>query len=140
MCVHYAAHLRTTCSDCRHAHQQPSYQSAKQSNGKRINTSETVGYAPSNGTATEIGTNHSVKNSCRSHCNNNNTTGVCSEQSADSNKGARNKMSSQDQERDRIGFWGNDTEVAAAVSGLDRLHLPRYNKVSDFCFPPHQIV
>lgn len=36
---------------------------------------------------------------------------------------------SVEKSRDRLGFWGNDTEVAAAVSGLDRLRLSRYNKV-----------
>lgn len=38
-------------------------------------------------------------------------------------------MSAQNR-RDRLGLWGNDSEVAAAVSGLDRLRLARYNKVS----------
>lgn len=34
--------------------------------------------------------------------------------------------------RDRLGLWGlaNDTEIAGAVSGLERFKNPRYNKVS----------
>lgn len=38
-------------------------------------------------------------------------------------------MSADQNRRDRLGFWGNDSEVAGAVSGLDRLRLSRYNKV-----------
>ncbi len=36
--------------------------------------------------------------------------------------------------RDRLGLWGlaNDTEVAGAVSGLERIKNPRYNKVRNF--------
>lgn len=122
-------------SECTHAHQQPSHQSAKQSNGKRINTSETVEYAPSKGAATEIGTNHSAKSYCRLNCsnnnNNNNNASACTKTSADSNKAFHNTMSgSEQQQRDRLGLWSTDSEVAAAVSGLDRLHLPRFNKVS----------
>lgn len=113
----------------------PSYQSAKQSNGKRINTSETVEYALSKGKATEIDTSNSAQSHSRinnNHCcnNNNNTFGVNSQQSADSNvKGYTNKMSSEQNNRDRLGFWGHDSEVAGAVSGLDRLRLSRFNKV-----------
>lgn len=118
-------------SECTHAHQQPSCHSAKQSNGKRINTSETVGNALSKGTATEIGTKHSVKSACRHNCNNNNNnTSVCFETSADAlSKAINRNMSNRQEERDRLGLWGNDTEVAAAVSGLERMHLARFNKV-----------
>lgn len=38
-------------------------------------------------------------------------------------------MSAEYNCRDRLGLWGNDTEVASAISGLDRLRLSRYNKV-----------
>lgn len=113
--------------ECTHAHQQPSYQSVKQSNGKRINTSETVEYALSKDTATEIDLNSSANNFCRCNCNNNSGS---IEKSADPNNEFTKKMSCQQNQRDRLGFWGNDTEIAAAVSGLERLTLPRFNKVS----------
>lgn len=34
--------------------------------------------------------------------------------------------------RDRLGFWGTsgDNEVPGSLSGQDRLHKKRYNKVS----------
>lgn len=61
--LHVRTHSHANCN-CRngvqstHA-QQPSYQSAtKQSNGKRINSTGTVEYALSNGTATKIGNSH----------------------------------------------------------------------------------
>lgn len=129
-------HRNSECNT--HAHQQsPSYQSAKQSNGEHINTSETVEYALSKGKATEIGTSHSAQSHCRINnnncCNNNNTLGVNSQQSADSNvKGFTNKMSSEQNHRDRLGLWGHDSEVAGAVSGLDRLRLSRFNKVWNY--------
>lgn len=43
-----------------------------------------------------------------------------------------NTMSDSDKNvRDRLGLWGlaNDTEIAGAVSGLERIKNPRYNKV-----------
>lgn len=124
----HTQHTNTYTHDIRcstHAqHQPPSYQSAKQSNSKRINTSETVEYALSKGTATEIGASNPVNNYCRINCNNNHS--VSFEQSADSNT---KNMSADQNRRDRLGFWGNDSEVAGAVSGLDRLRLSRYNKV-----------
>lgn len=109
-------------------HQPPSYQSAKQPNSKRINTSETVEYALSKGTATEIGASNLINNYCRNGCSNNNNHSVSTsfEQSADSNTKI---MSAEQNRRDRLGLWGNDSEVAASVSGLDRLRLSRYNKV-----------
>lgn len=49
-------HMHNHNESYTHAHQQPlSYHSAKQSNGKRINTSDAVEHALSKGTATEIG-------------------------------------------------------------------------------------
>lgn len=41
-------------------------------------------------------------------------------------------MSSEQNHRDRLGFWGHDSEVAGAVSGLERLRLSRFNKVCTF--------
>lgn len=122
-------------------HQPPSYhQSAKQSNSKRINTAETVEYALSKGTATEIGTsNYSAKSNCRYACkinNNNNHNNNAKKYSVSSSSGisadsdAKN-MSGAENCRDRLGFWGHDSEVAGAVSGLERLRLPRYNKVKE---------
>lgn len=129
--IRYNSH--NECST--HAHQQPpSYQSsANQSNSKRINTSETVEYPLSKGKATEIDTSNSAQSHCRINnncCHNNKTIGVNSQKSADSNgKGFTNKMSSEQNNRDRLGFWGHDSEVAGAVSGLERLRLSRFNKV-----------
>lgn len=55
-----------------------------------------------------------------------------SQQSADSNaKVFKNKMSSEQNHRDRLGFWGQDSEVAGAFSGLERLRLSRFNKVCE---------
>lgn len=127
--IRYNSH--NECST--HAHQQPpSYQSsANQSNSKRINTSETVEYALSKGTATEIGTSNSANKYCRFNCsnNNNNSVNTSFEKSADSDEAKIMSASSQNR-RDRLGAWGNDSEVAATVSGLDRLRLARFNKVS----------
>lgn len=111
-------HSHNECST--HAHQQPpSYQSsAKQSNSKRINTSESVEYALSKGTATEIGTSNN---------NNNHSVSTSFEESAD--RDAKNMSASSQNRRDRLGLWGTDSEIAASVSGLDRLRLARYNKV-----------
>lgn len=38
-------------------------------------------------------------------------------------------MSTQQNRRDRLGLWGNDSEVASTISGLERLKFSRYNKV-----------
>lgn len=55
-----------------------------------------------------------------------------SQQSADTNeKEFTNKMSCERNRRDRLGFGGHDSEVAGAVSGLERLRLARFNKVCD---------
>lgn len=102
-----------------HAQQPPSYQSsAQQTNAKRINSSETVEYALSKGTATEI--------------NNGTNKHNCNCKSADSHT----KMSSElcKDVRDRLGLWGSgsDAEIAGRVSGFDRLRVGRFNKVSKF--------
>lgn len=39
--------------------------------------------------------------------------------------------------RDRLGLWGTatvDSEVAGNISGLERLRLSRFNKVSSFFY------
>ncbi|XP_037047122.1 NADP-dependent malic enzyme isoform X1 [Bradysia coprophila] len=45
-------------------------------------------------------------------------------------KTVENALSKEKNVRDRLGLWGlaNDTEVAGAVSGLERIKNPRYNK------------
>lgn len=105
-----------------HAQQPTSYHSSAETNAKRINSSETVEYALSKGTATEIsGANgtHKQKN--------------CNCQSADSQ---HIEMSSDlcKNLRDRLGLWGarNDAEVAGKINGLDRLRYGRFNKVGIF--------
>lgn len=133
-CVHVSSH--NECST--HAqHQPPSYQSAKQSNSKRINTAETVEYALSKGTATKNGTsNYSANSNCRYACKNNNNNNNVKKYLVSSSSGksadldAKN-MSGVQNCRDRLGFWGHDSEVAGAVSGLERLRLTRYNKVKE---------
>lgn len=112
-----------------HAHQQPpSYQSAKQSNSKHINTSDTVEYTVlSKATAIEIGESSCVNNYYRINCNKNNSVNTIFEKSADSDVG---NMSTENNCRDRLGLWGNDSEVSSAISGLHRLRFSRYNKVS----------
>lgn len=116
---------------CAHAQQlHSSYQSAKQSNGERINTSDTVEYALSKGTATEIcigSTTEQPHHCCRtttsSNLNNNNRSNNCSQHTS----------YTMSENRDRLGLWGTatvDSEVAGNISGLQRLHLARFNKVS----------
>lgn len=46
-------------------------------------------------------------------------------------------MSTQQNHRDRLGLWGNDSEVAAIVSGLERLKFSRYNKVRHDIIPKY---
>lgn len=107
-----------------HAQQPPSYQSSAEqqqtTNANRINSSETVEYALSKGTATEIN-NGTIKHNC--HC-----------KSADSHT----EMSSDlcKDIRDRLGLWGtrSDAEVAGQVNGFDRLRYGRFNKVRIFYF------
>lgn len=116
---------------CAHAQQlNSSYQSAKQSNGERINTSDTVEYALSKGTATEIcigSTTEQPHHCCR-------TTIYNSTNLNNNNQHTSNTMS---ENRDRLGLWGTasvDSEVAGNISGLQRLHLSRFNKVSAAIF------
>lgn len=50
------------------------------------------------------------------------------------NTSANTMSDSEKNVRDRLGLWGlaNDTEVAGAVSGLERFKNARYNKVRTF--------
>lgn len=118
-------------NECRtHAQQQPqSYQMTEESNSKSINTSDTVEYALSEGTAIEI-RESIINNYNRFNCGKNNSSDTSFEKSADLD--AKNMTTNKS--RDRLGFWGNDSEVASVTSGLDRLRLPRFNKVRDFFF------
>lgn len=52
------------------------------------------------------------------------------------NTSANTMSDSEKNVRDRLGLWGlaNDTEVAGAVSGLERFKNARYNKVRTFDF------
>lgn len=118
------------CSgSCAHAQQlHSSYQSAKQSNGERINTSDTVEYALSKGTATEIcigSTTEQQHHCCRTTTNNSSNL--------NNNNCSQHTSNAMSETRDRLGLWGTatvDSEVAGNISGLQRLHLSRFNKVS----------
>ncbi|XP_031639001.1 NADP-dependent malic enzyme isoform X2 [Contarinia nasturtii] len=131
--VHEQYFFYNKCST--HAQQQPPlYQMPNQSNIDRINTTDTVEYALSKGKATEVSSRNNVNNYCGSELYSD-----CKslKKSADSDT---KKMSTETSHRDRLGFWGNDSEVAAAISGLDRLRLSRYNKGLAFTREERQLL